>query len=123
MVAISKNYQRYQMRNIPPISWQQSHTQDSLDKYMDPRVQYILDGLPYDTILRLVVGSRWTDLHPSTWPRRIRERTRLLTGEALDIRDNELIDVGLSKVREWWEKTGRFLPPIPVLRAKRAGLF
>jgi len=86
---------------------------------MDGRIGYIFEGLDADKILRIVVGNRWSILEPKEWPRRVRERTKWLTGEPLDLREDEPIDVGLSKIREWWEKTGRFLSPIPLLRIQR----
>ena len=111
MVGISRSYQRYALKNIPTMRWQDTHTKSNLDNYLDPRVAYIFEGLPYDRILRLVIGSRWTIVHPANWPRLIRHHTSLY-GDPLEIRENEEIDVGLSKVREWWEKRGQYINPV-----------
>lgn len=106
---ISRSYVRKQIANVPSDNWLMTHTPDR-SAYMDPRIAYIFDGLDYDRILRLVVGHRWQAIHPSNWPRLIRKNTEMYRAP-IDIRDTDAIDSGLSKVREWWEKVGKYINP------------
>ncbi|HEV2173133.1 MAG TPA: hypothetical protein VGR71_06185 [Nitrospira sp.] len=88
-----------------------AHTERQ-SNYLDARIAYLC-GSEADSMLRWAVGETWRYLAGEAWPRRIRYRT------GLDVRDGSPIDEGLSKVREAWDRWGRFEYLNPVQKAVR----
>src|SRR5579859_4166891 len=116
MVGVSKSYQRRAPQNIPSWSWMESHTARA-SNYLDARIAYLC-GDDADLMLRWAVGESWRYLDGKTWPRRIEYRT------GLQVHPNAAIDETLSRIREAWQKYGRFQYRTPIQREveKRFGV-
>lgn len=98
-----RGYQRYQQKDLPSERWIDEHLRGRRIEAYDPRIPYLL-GDEFPTILQWAVGRDWMMLPAHEWPRRIRQKI------GLDIRPEAEIRVGLSLIREAWDRykrTGR----------------